>query len=137
MSSVPPERRPRALGVRLGLWYALLFAGGAFALVAITYALLAISLQQRDREVVRTTLARYASAWERGGLRLLDRVIGADRSAGSYEPLFVRALGQGSQAVYFSMPADWTDFDLARMGPTDNGWSELSAGRGSAVLEVL
>jgi signal transduction histidine kinase len=137
MSSVPPERLPRALGVRLGLWYAVLFASGAFALIAITYALLAISLQQRDREVVRTTLVRYASAHERGGLRLLDRVIAGDRSAGSYEPLFVRVLGEGSQAVYFSMPADWGDFDLARLGSPRDGWSELSAGRGGAALEVL
>jgi signal transduction histidine kinase len=137
MSSVPPDRLPRALGLRLGLWYAALFAGGALILVSVTYALLGYSLQMRDREVVGSTLSRYAAAYQRGGLRLLERVIDAERSAGSYEPLFVRVLGAGAQAVYFSMPADWTHFDLARLGPPRDGWSELSAGRGSAVLEVL
>jgi signal transduction histidine kinase len=137
MSSGPPDRLPRALGFRLGAWYAVLFASGALTLIAVSYALLAISLQQRDREVVRTTLTRYASAYERGGLRLLERLIEADRAGGRYEPLFVRVLGAGAQAVYFSMPADWGDFDVARLGPPIEGWSELSAGRGSAVLEVL
>ena len=42
-------------------------------------------LQQRDREVVRATLTRYASAYERGGLSLLERVIGAERAGGRYE----------------------------------------------------
>ena len=137
MSSVPRDRLPWALSLRLGLWYAALFGAGALALVATTYALLSFSLQQRDREVVRATLARYASAYERGGLGLLERVIAAERAAGRYEPLFVRVLGDGAQAVYFSMPEGWTDFDVARLRPGADGWSELSSGRGAAVLEVL
>src|SRR5947207_2829896 len=155
MSSVPPEppgarepgalerravRRqslPGALSFRLGLWYAALFGGGALALVATTYALLSFSLQQRDREVVRSTLTRYASAYDRGGLGLLERVITAERAGGRYEPLFVRVLGDGAQAVYFSMPDGWTDFDVARFRPAADGWSELSGGGEGAVLEVL
>jgi signal transduction histidine kinase len=139
MSSAPREGLPTALGLRLGVWYAGLFAAGALALMAATYALLAFSLQQRDREVVSSTLTRYAAAYQRGGLGLLERVIGAERAGGRYEPLFVRVLGEGgAQAVYFSMPADWSDFDLARLRPTTDGWSELSAaGGGGAALEVL
>jgi signal transduction histidine kinase len=137
MSSVPRERLPGALSLRLGVWYAGLFGGGALALVAITYALLAFSLQQRDREVVRATLTRYASAYERGGLGLLERVIGNERAAGRYEPLFVRVLGGGAQAVYFSMPEGWTDFDVAQLRPGQDGWSELSSGSGGTALEVL
>jgi signal transduction histidine kinase len=137
MSSDRRESLPGALGLRLGLWYAALFGGGALALIAITYGLLAFSLQQRDREVVRSTLARYAAAYERGGLRLLQRVIEAERAGGRYEPLFVRVLGNGAQAVYFSMPDGWTDFDVARFRPSADGWTELSAAGGGAVLEVL
>src|SRR5207245_350632 len=114
MSSAPRDRLPAALGLRLGLWYAALFAGGAVALMAVAYALLALSLQQRDREVVQSTLNRYAAAYDRGGLRLLERVIDAERGGGRYEPLFVRVLGDAAQAVYFSMPADWAGFDVAR-----------------------
>jgi signal transduction histidine kinase len=137
MSSVRRESLPGALSLRLGLWYAALFGGGALALIATTYALLAFSLQQRDREVVRSTLTRYAAAYERGGLRLLERVIETERAGGRYEPLFVRLLGNGAQAVYFTMPEGWTDFDVARFRPTADGWTELSGSGGGAVLEVL
>ena len=137
MSSVRREKLPGALSLRLGLWYAALFGGGALALIATTYALLSFSLQQRDREVVRATLTRYASAYERGGLGLLERVIEAERAGGRYEPLFVRVLGGGAQAVYFSMPEGWTDFDVARLRPNDDGWAQLSSGSGGTELEVL
>jgi signal transduction histidine kinase len=137
MSSERRESLPGALGLRLGLWYAALFGGGALAIIAITYGLLAFSLQQRDREVVRSTLARYAAAYERGGLRLLERVIDAERAGGSYEPLFVRVLGNGAQAVYFSMPEGWSDFDVARFRPSADGWTELTAVGGGTALEVL
>src|SRR5258705_3301528 len=137
MSSAPREKLPGALSLRLGLWYAALFGGGALALLGTTDALLSFSPQQRDREVVRATLTRYASAYERGGLGLLERVIEAERAGGRYEPLFVRVLGGGAQAVYFSMPEGWTDFDVARLRPGADGWSELSSGSGAAALEVL
>jgi signal transduction histidine kinase len=137
MSSARRDGLPRALGLRLGLWYAGLFVGGSVALMAFTYALLSWSLQARDREVVRSTLTRYAAAYEGGGLRALEGMIGADRAAGRYEPLFVRVLAGGRQAVYLNMPPDWADFDLARLTPEGGGWAELSAGRGNAVLEVL
>jgi signal transduction histidine kinase len=137
MSSARREKLPGALSLRLGLWYAALFGGGALALVATTYALLSFSLQQRDREVVRATLTRYASAYERGGLGRLERVIEAERAGGRYEPLFVRVLGYGAQAVYFSMPDGWTDFDVARLRPAEDGWSALSSGTGGPELEVL
>jgi signal transduction histidine kinase len=137
MSSARREKLPGALSLRLGLWYAALFGGGALVLIATTYALLSFSLQQRDREVVGATLTRYASAYERGGLGLLERVIEAERAGGRYEPLFVRVLGGGAQAVYFSMPDGWTDFDVARLQPNDDGWAQLSSGSGGTELEVL
>src|SRR5947209_5387966 len=128
---------PGALSLRLGLWYAALFAGGALALIAATYGLLAYSLQQRDREVVRTTLERYAAAYERGGLPLLERLIAAEREGGRYEPLFVRVLSGGAQAQYFSAPRDWADVDVAPFRPGAAGWAVLTAGRRGEVLEVL
>jgi signal transduction histidine kinase len=137
MSSAPGDRLPGALGVRLGLWYAIVFAGSALVLFAATYGLLALSLQQRDRDVVRSTLVRYAAEYDRAGIGRLEQVIGAERAGSRYEPLFVRVLDRGAQAVYFQMPGDWDEFDLAQLGPSVDGWSELSAGRGAAVLEVL
>jgi signal transduction histidine kinase len=35
------------------------------------------------------------------------------------------------------MPEGWTDFDVARVRPGEDGWSQLSRGSGGAELEVL
>jgi signal transduction histidine kinase len=139
MSSARLERLRGALGFRLAVWYAMLFVGSSLVLTALTYALLASSLRQRDRDLVSETLARYARAYERGGLPLLNRLIAADRAASRYEPLFVRVLGDDAQAVYFSMPTEWTRFDLGRLSANRRaerpGWTELSSADG-VVLEV-
>jgi heavy metal sensor kinase len=133
------ERLRGALSFRLALYYAAVFVASTLALAAITYFLLAASLRQADHDLVRTTLRRYAAAYERGGLALLNRLITADRVAGRYEPLLVRVIGERAEAVYFSMPQDWR-FDLEQLsaeGPRlgTPGWAELRARDGS-VLEI-
>ena len=133
------DRLRGALGFRLALYYAAVFVASTVALAAITYLLLAASLRQADHDLVTTTLNRYAAAYERGGLGLLDRVITADRVAGRYEPLLVRVIGERAEAVYFSMPRDWR-FDLEQLseeGPRLGapGWAELRSRDGS-VLEI-
>src|SRR5688500_17224906 len=139
MSSGRLDALRGALGFRLGLWYAVVFLGSSLLLVAVTYVLLAASLRQRDRELIQATLARYASAYEAGGLGRLNRVIAADRVAGSYEPMLVRVLAGDEQAIYLSMPSDWSRFDLAQLAAPPlraRGWAELPAGGDGAVLEV-
>ena len=130
----------RAFGVRLALWYFVLFVAGSALILALAYALLAISLRSQDREVIESTLVRYARAYERGGLRALNGVISADRDAGRYEPLFVRVLGSGESAIFVNMPADWTGFDMAQLASPALGggqpWAEISSARSSERLEV-
>lgn len=130
----------RAFGVRLALWYFVLFAAGSVVILALAYALLAASLRARDREVIESTLVRYARAYDGGGLGALNDVISADRIAGRYEPLFVRVLARGESAVFFSMPADWTGFDSAQLSsPALRGgepWAEIAAARSGERLEV-
>jgi signal transduction histidine kinase len=130
----------RTFGVQLALWYFGLFAAGSVLILALAYFLLAASLRARDRDVIESTLERYARAYERGGLAALDRVISADRTAGRYEPLFVRVLAGGESAVFFNMPADWTGFDPSQLAsPALTGgarWAQITAARSDERLEV-
>ncbi|HEY7509526.1 MAG TPA: ATP-binding protein [Vicinamibacteria bacterium] len=133
------DRLRGALGFRLALYYAAVFLASTLALAAITYVLLAASLRQADHDLITTTLRRYAAAYQRGGLPLLNRVITADRVAGRYEPVLVRVIGERSEAVYFSMPADWR-FDLEQLAGEERrlgaaGWAELRSLDGN-VLEI-
>ena len=126
------ERLVRPFGFQLAFWYAGLFVAGTALILLLAYVLLAWSLAARDREIVESTLTRYASAYVRGGLRALDAIIASDRAGSRYEPLLVRVVTPNGEAVHFSMPADWDRFALAELSNAvdDDGWSELRA-RGS------
>ena len=140
MSSKLTERVTRSFGVRLGLWYFGLFVAGSVIILALAYVLLAASLRARDREVIESTLVRYARAYERGGLSALHRIIDTDRDAGRVEPLFVRVLGRDESAVYVRMPGDWSGFDPAQLSvPTLRGgsaWAAIATADGDERLEV-
>ncbi len=130
MSSNLRDRLIRPFGFRLAVWYFGLFIAGTAFVLLVSYILLAWSLQQRDREIILTTLNRYAAAFQRAGLRGLDGSIAADREAGRYEPLLVRVVTPGGAAVRFSMPPDWGRFDLSQLSDPsllEDGWGEVSS----------
>src|SRR5262245_7675564 len=115
MSSTWRERLRHALTYRLAVWYAVLFLGSSGALAGLTYVLLDASLQERDREIIQSTSARYAAAYEEGGLLAVEAAIQAEQATGRYEPLLVRVLGRRRDVVFLSMPNDWSSFDLAAL----------------------
>jgi signal transduction histidine kinase len=140
MSSNRREFFPRSFAFRLALWYGVLFCVSVAILGALTYVLLAASLEQRDREIIESTMARYAAAYERAGVSALAGAIQVDQAAGRYERLFVRALGAGRDVIFLSMPDDWSAFELAQLPtPTSRGptWSQVPAGPPDEVLEVV
>jgi len=134
------ERVRATLGLRLAAWYAGLFVAGALALFALVYALLARSLEQRDREAVRLTLAEYASSYETGGAVGLLGTLAAQEKLGTHVDLFVRVVNRRGQVVFLSLPGRWTDFDLDRpVHPPPLGtfaWSRLRSRSEDEVLEI-
>ena len=140
MSSRWPDRLRYALAFRLALWYGVLFVTSAIVLVAITYFLLARSLQARDHQLIASTLTRYAVEYQAGGLPALNRAISADRVDGRHERLLVRVIGRGESAIFLNIPAGWGEFDLSRLDRidprTDTSWSAITGQRRGAVLEV-
>ena len=110
MSSEPePIRQPflaRVFGLRLALWYSALFVIGAIAIALVTYSLTAISITQRDRQILQSKLGDYAAAYRRGGLRVLAATVNAEQQAAP-ERLFVRVVDRGLDAVVLSNPEGW------------------------------
>lgn len=140
MSSRWTDRLRHTLGFRVGLWYALLFVAGSVVLLALTYGLLSSSLKERDHEIVRSTLERYALEYGRGGLGQLIEAVASDRVTGRQEGLFVRVLGRGAEAVFLNLPGGISEFDLSQLGvpsaPGAPGWARVP-GRGRPLeLEV-
>ena len=141
MSSRPESHRP-GLGLHLAWWYAVLFLVGSIALVGITYALLAVTLRDHDREIVQSTLVQFAAAYTRGGTTALTREIQRTQIAGPSGPLFVRIVGRSQDLVFVSMPERWQQFDLAQLAsPSLSGeqnWATLqTGGEDDDELEVL
>jgi signal transduction histidine kinase len=126
------------IGVRLALWYAGVFTASAVVLVLLTYALLASSLRQRDQQIVLSTLRDYAARYQSGGLPALVRAVEIEQQAGQREHLFVRVLGRGQDALFFTMPQEWGSFDVDSLdaGDGNGGIEEAPAIDRSAVLEV-
>jgi len=114
MRSKPIERSGRSFSLRLNLWYAAFFIFGCFALFLLAYFVLASSIQQKEKEVIRARLEEYRAWYENGGLAGLSENFvnsrGQDRNA-----FFVRVLGIGNNAVFVNVPAEWRDFDLKKL----------------------
>ena len=55
-----------AFGLRLAVWYAAVFTVSAMAIIGVTYVLAASSLAQRDRQILRSKVGEYATAYARG-----------------------------------------------------------------------
>ncbi len=107
MSSVPDKgSRPLLFGLRIALWYATLFVAGSIAIVLVTYYLTAVSLAQRDQQIITGKLGDYAAAYARGGVRVLAATVRAEQQAAP-ERLFVRVLDRGVEAVVLSNPEGW------------------------------
>jgi signal transduction histidine kinase len=58
----------RNVGVRLGLWYALIFAVSNALLFTLVYYLLATAIGSKDREVLVSQLKQAAVAYQNGGM---------------------------------------------------------------------
>src|SRR5262245_58289211 len=126
----------RTLGLRLSVWYASVFIISTVALVAVTYALLASSLAQRDHDIIRATLREYASRYELGGLAALSRAVELEERTGDQERLFVRVLGRGAEATFMRDPQAWGRYTVEDLGNGDSALSESIGHDRRAVLEV-
>jgi signal transduction histidine kinase len=140
MSSGLGERLRAAFGLRLAAWYAGLFVLGSLGIFGLSYALLARSLEQRDREAVRMRLTAYSSEYETTGPGGLWRTLAAEEALGSHVDLFVRALDRSGETAFISLPGRWAAFDLGRPvtvpAPGTYAWQRLESATGDDVLEL-
>ncbi len=134
------ERLRHTLGFRLALWYAAIFVVSSLVLTGLTYLLVAASLRQYDREIIRTALVQYANAYQVGGVAALQEEIQRTQATAAPGPLLVRTVGARQAVTFLSRPEDWRHFDLSRLEvPSPDGqqtWSTLDTGADGFVLEV-
>jgi signal transduction histidine kinase len=114
MSSKPIEPARRGFSLWLNLWYAAFFIFGCFALFLLAYFVLANSIQQKEKEIIRAKLEEYRAWYEGGSLSALSANFfnsrGSDRNA-----FFVRVAGPRNNALFVSTPEAWQGFDLRKL----------------------
>ena len=131
-TGAPPSWR---FGLRLAFWYAAVFVASSLAIVLLTYTLLASSLAERDRQIVASTLREYSTRYADGGLPALARAVDLEQRSGRHERLFVRVVRAGAETLFFSMPPEWSDFDVSALG-TSGLWEQAQSDSRAARLEV-
>jgi len=132
------ERLRHTLAFRLALWYGVIFVASSLALTGLTYFLVSASLQRYDREIIRTALVQYATAYELGGVEGLVEEIRRTQATAAPGPLLVRAVGARGFVAFLS--EGWGRFDVSPAEPAVPGgqqtWSTFRTGDNGAVLEV-
>jgi heavy metal sensor kinase len=128
------EPIPR-IGLRLAAWYAIVFVVTSIAIVLLTYRLLAASLEERDQQLVISTLREYSQRYAEGGLRSLADAVEIEQRSGRRERMFVRVARGTSETLFLSAPYAWSDFDVSRLRGL-GGLEEILSESGTARLEV-
>ncbi|HXT38886.1 MAG TPA: hypothetical protein VN887_02580, partial [Candidatus Angelobacter sp.] len=98
----------RNVGVRLGLWYAFIFACSSVALLGIAYYLLATVIANKDRELVQARLREYAAVYHAGGLPALRNTLQDEQE--NQRTFFVRLVNVWDDVVLSNVPKDWITF---------------------------
>ena len=107
MSSNPLERLRRNIGVRLGLWYALIFSISGAALFGLVYYLFAAAVAEKEREILEERLQEYAAIYQGGGARALQSWLQSTAESRGQEAFLVRLYNRGHQLVFARVPDDW------------------------------
>ncbi|HWD93228.1 MAG TPA: HAMP domain-containing sensor histidine kinase [Verrucomicrobiae bacterium] len=98
----------RNVGVRLGLWYAFVFACSSVALLGLAYYLLAAAIGKKDRELVQARLRECAAIYHAGGLPSLRNALQEEQA--NQRTFFVRVVNVWDDVAFANVPDDWITF---------------------------
>src|SRR6266699_5702780 len=99
----------RNIGVRLSLWYALIFTLCSAAVFTLAYYLLAAAIGNKDREVLEARLKEVAAVCEAGGVSGLRNWVGS-QPVQVQNTMFVRLVNIFNVVLFASAPEDWVTF---------------------------
>jgi len=102
------DRARRSIGIRLGLWYAFIFALSSLASFALAYYLLAAAIGRKDREVLEARLKEYAVVYGNAGLAGLRGAVQQEQA--SQKIFFIRLVSAWNDVAFANVPDDWIAF---------------------------
>jgi signal transduction histidine kinase len=109
MFSVRLNELRRSIGLRLSLWYALVFGVSSAGAFILAYYLLAGALLSKDREVLQAILNEVTAVYETGGTPALQNWVKA-QPAQTRQALFVRVVSVFNNVSFLTAPEEWVTF---------------------------
>lgn len=134
------NRFRKTIGVRLSLWYAILFTLSALLLFGLAYYLISKSIERRDHDDIRLTLQTLAKEYHAGELESLEEGAGIKEAARQLGPLFIRIAGPDRKTLFLNHPREWAAFDLSLLerapAPGEGEWITLREKADDHHLEI-
>src|SRR5262245_31504259 len=122
-------RAPKAIGVRLAVWYAGFFALIALVHFALAYLLVSSLLIARDEESVRSEVNELSAQYRVIGLDAIRTTLELQALTGTAEPFLIRVLRPDGALLFDKAGDQWSKFDLDRLdhsnGNSDEGVARL------------
>jgi signal transduction histidine kinase len=112
----------RNIGVRLSLWYALVFTFSGLTLLGFAYYLLAAAIGSKDREVLEARWKEVAAIYETGGASALDEWW-QNQPRDVQRTLLVRVVGVFGNVDFVRWPEDWVTFRDVPIGRQGLRWT--------------
>ena len=112
----------RNIGVRLSLWYALIFTFSGLALLAFAYYMLAAAVGSKDREVLEARWKEVAAIYDAGGTGAL-RQWWENQPSPVQHTLLLRVVNVFGEVAFVRWPEDWVSFRDLPIGREGLRWT--------------
>jgi signal transduction histidine kinase len=109
--SFEPRKLVRSFAFRLSLWYALVFAASAGALLLLVYYLAATALYHKDQEIIVSKLKEYEAVYLAGGLPFLQSIATRENNPSDERSFYVILVSQRYSNPIF-VPDGWMSFKI-------------------------
>lgn len=113
------KRLSRSAGVRLSVWFAVVFIASVTVLFGILFYLLVTAVERGERAELQNHLTLYAGAYNSGGLGALRDEVYRQNAPPQQKALFVRLANAQNDVIFAKVPDDWIHFPQS-----DVGWGE-------------
>src|SRR3954471_17135002 len=112
------ERTPRfwhTLSFRLNFWHTAIFTASVLAIVALLYAMMSLTIERKDREVLQAKADEFATVFRAGGLAGLQTYVNAQaktRGGRQAQPYFVRLISPLNKITLVAVPDEWVQANI-------------------------
>ena len=119
MSFDLPKRVARSAGVRLSLWFAVIFIASVAGLFGLLYYSLAATIDRGERAALQSYLKEFADVYQSQGLGALRDRVYEDNAPPAEKSLYVRVASAQNDITFAKVPDDWSNFQQVDPGSDD------------------